>query len=186
MIEFMQLPFEEKVLEPFISEETIKFHYAKHHKGYVDKVNELINGTDFADMGLEDIILKTYEIPEFRVLYNNAGQVYNHNLYWSSMGIGAKFDDNMKSRIEQDFGCKENLHKKLVEETMKVFGSGWVYLVENAEGKLEVFANPNGETPLVKGYKPILTIDVWEHAYYIDYQNRRKDYAEGMITLLQL
>ena len=186
MIEFMNLPFKENELEPFISEETIKFHYSKHHRAYVEKVNELIRGTEFDDMTLEDIILKTFEKPEFRVLYNNAGQVYNHNLYWQSMGVGAKFDDKMNERIVEDFGCKENLHKKLVEETMKVFGSGWTFLVENKEGKLEVITMPNGETPLVKGFKPILTIDVWEHAYYIDYQNRRKDYAEGMITLLQL
>ena len=186
MIEFMDLPFKENELEPFISEETIKFHYEKHHRAYVEKVNELIRGSEFDNMTLEDIILKTYEKPEFKVLYNNAGQVFNHNLYWNSMGIGAKFDDNMRARIVEDFGCKENLHKKLVEETMKVFGSGWTYLVENRDGKLEVITLPNGETPLVKGYKPILTIDVWEHAYYIDYQNRRKDYAEGMITLLQL
>jgi Fe-Mn family superoxide dismutase len=186
MIEFMNLPFKENELEPFISEETIKFHYGKHHRAYVEKVNELIRGTEFDDMTLEDIILKTYEKPEFKVLYNNAGQVFNHNLYWNSMGIGAKLDDNMRARIVEDFGCKENLHKRLVEETMKVFGSGWTYLVENRDGKFEVITLPNGETPLVKGYKPILTIDVWEHAYYIDYQNRRKDYAEGMITLLQL
>jgi Fe-Mn family superoxide dismutase len=186
MIEFMNLPFKENELEPFISEETIKFHYGKHHRAYVEKVNELIRGTEFDDMTLEDIILKTYEKPEFKVLYNNAGQVFNHNLYWNSMGIGAKFDDNMRARIVEDFGCKENLHKRLVEETMKVFGSGWTYLVENSDGKFEVITLPNGETPLVKEYKPILTIDVCEHAYYIDYQNRRKDYAVGMITWLQL
>ena len=158
MIELMKLPFKESALAPYVSEETVQFHYGKHHKAYVDKVNELISGTEFQDTPLEEIIERTFDKPEYQVLYNNAGQVFNHNVYWNSIGIGEKFDADMQERIAERF--------------------------ETRGGKLDVLTTRNGDTPLVLGFKPILNLDVWEHAYYLDYQNRRKDYVEAFVKNL--
>ena len=182
MIEFMNLGFKETDLEPVISKQTIDFHYKKHHKAYVDKTNELIFGTDFQNMGLEDIIEATFNDAEHVVLYNNAGQVFNHNMYWKSVGIGEKFDTNMRQEIIDTFGSLEDFREKLVNEGVKVFGSGWIWLVRNKQNKLEIIATKNGDTPLVLGAKPIFNIDVWEHAYYLDHQNLRKKYLEEFVV----
>lgn len=184
MFELMKLPFKENALAPFVSENTVQFHYGKHHKAYVDKVNELIAGTDFQDMALEEIIECTFDKPEYQTLYNNAGQVFNHNIYWHSIGIGERLDEAMQNKIAEHFGAREALREKLADEAVKFFGSGWVWLAEASGGKLAVLTTRNGDTPLVLGYKPILNIDVWEHAYYLDYQNRRKDYVEAFIENL--
>ncbi len=178
MFKLMELPFKEDALEPYISAETISYHYGKHHKGYVDKTNELIAGTEFQDLTLEEVIEQTHNYPDRQALYNNAGQVYNHNVYWQSIGIGERLNDDMKKKIESDLGGTDALKKELADKAMAVFGSGWVWLAEGKGGKLEVLTTKNGDTPLVLGYKPIFNMDVWEHAYYLDYQNRRKDYAE--------
>lgn len=182
MFKLMELPFKENALEPYISAETIDYHYGKHHKAYVDKANELMAGTEFQDLTLEEVIEQTYNHPEWQALYNNAGQVYNHNVYWQSVGIGGRLNDEVKKKIEEQFGGMEALKTELVEKAVSVFGSGWAWLVEDKEGRLEVMITRNGETPLVLGYKPILNIDVWEHAYYLDYQNQRKDYAEAFVA----
>ena len=174
MIEFISLGFKKNELEPIISEKTIEFHYGKHHKAYVDKVNELILGTCFQDMSLEEIIETTYNDVENVVLYNNAGQVYNHNVYWNSVWIGEKIDEKMYQEIVNTFGGFDEFRNKLIDEGVKVFGSGWVWLVRDLHGKLEIMVTKNGETPLVVRKKPIFNIDVWEHAYYLDYQNLRK------------
>ena len=184
MLKFMELPFEKNALEPYVSEKTIEFHYGKHHKAYVDKVNELIIGTEFENLSLEDIIKKTHNDDKNIVLYNNAGQVYNHNVYWNSFGIGKRFDEKIKDKIAENFESIEILKQKLVEESIKLFGSGWVWLVKNEDGNLEILSTKNGDTPLVLGYEPIFTIDVWEHAYYLDYQNLRKSYAEALVNHL--
>lgn len=184
MIDFMNLEFKQNELEPFISKKTVEFHYGKHHKAYVDKTNELIVGTEFQNMSLEEIIEATYNDADNVVLYNNAGQVYNHNIYWQSIGIGDKFDEKMRQEIIDIFGSIEKLREKLVEDGVKVFGSGWVWLVRNKQGKLEVLTTKNGDTPLVLGAKPIFNIDVWEHAYYLDYQNLRKKYLEEFVLNL--
>ena len=184
MIDFMNLGFKQSELEPVISRKTIEFHYGKHHKAYVDKTNELIVGTAFSNMSLEEIIEATYDDVENKVLYNNAGQVYNHNVYWESIGIGEKFDANMRQEIIDTFGSLEKFREKLVDEGVKVFGSGWVWFVRNKQGKLEISTTKNGDTPLVLGAKPIFNIDVWEHAYYLDYQNLRKKYLEEFVLNL--
>ena len=181
MIEFMNLGFGDDDLEPVISKKTIDFHYKKHHKAYVDKTNELILGTDFQNMSLEEIIEATFNDAEHVVLYNNAGQVYNHNVYWNSVKIGEKFDADMRQEIVDVFGSIEDFREKLVNEGVKVFGSGWVWFVRNKQGKLEIMTTKNGDTPLVLGAKPIFNIDVWEHAYYLDYQNLRKKYLEEFV-----
>ncbi len=184
MIDFMNLEFKPSELEPVISKKTVEFHYGKHHKAYVDKTNELIMGTDFQDMSLEEIIEATYGGVENVVLYNNAGQVYNHNVYWQSIGIGEKFDASMRQEIIDTFESLENFREKLVDAGVKVFGSGWVWLVRNKQEKLEILTTRNGDTPLVLGVKPIFNIDVWEHAYYLDYQNLRKKYLEEFVLNL--
>lgn len=184
MFELMKLPFKENALVPVISENTVQFHYGKHHQAYVDKVNELIAGTEFQDMALEEIIERTFDKPEYQVLYNNAGQVFNHNVYWNSIGIGDRLDNSVKDKIAEVFETRDALREKLVDEAVKFFGSGWIWLVEGSGGKLSVLATRNGDTPLVLGYKPIFNMDVWEHAYYLDYQNRKKDYAEAFVRQL--
>ena len=175
MIELMKLPFKESALAPYVSEETVQFHYGKHHKAYVDKVNELISGTEFQDTPLEEIIERTFDKPEYQVLYNNAGQVFNHNVYWNSIGIGEKFDADMQERIAERFETRDALREKLADEAVKLFGSGWVWLAENGSGELVVVGEQNAGNPMCRGLKPLLAIDVWEHAYYIDYRNRRAD-----------
>lgn len=184
MIELMKLPFKESALAPYVSEETVQFHYGKHHKAYVDKVNELISGTEFQDTPLEEIIERTFDKPEYQVLYNNAGQVFNHNVYWNSIGIGEKFDADMQERIAERFETRDALRKSWQMRRLSFSGSGWVWLAEGKGGKLDVLTTRNGDTPLVLGFKPILNLDVWEHAYYLDYQNRRKDYVEAFVKNL--
>ena len=180
----MDLDFKENDLEPVISKQTIEFHYGKHHKAYVDKVNELIKGTEFSNMDLEDIIEASFGNESLIALYNNAGQVYNHNVYWETMGIGEKLGDEFRKEIADTFGSVEEFKNKLIDEGMKVFGSGWVWLVRDENGSLKILTTRNGDTPLVLGYDSIFNIDVWEHAYYLDYQNLRKKYLEGVVNIL--
>ena len=182
MIEFMNLDFKENALEPIISKRTIEFHYGKHHKAYVDKTNELIKGTEFQDMSLEDIIEASFGKPELMVLYNNAGQVYNHNIYWKSVGGKNIINEEMSKEIIEKFGSIKEFGNKFIEEGMKVFGSGWVWLVRNKKKELEILTTKNGDTPIVLDMEVIFNIDVWEHAYYLDYQNLRKKYLEEVIA----
>lgn len=182
MIELMELPFAKNALKPFISAKTIEFHYTRHHKAYADKTNELISGTDFQNMPLEEIIRQTYNIPENQTLYNNASQVYNHNIYWNSVHIGKKLDFQTKTQIISSFGSPEALKEKLTDEALKIFGSGWVWLVKDKQNRYDIISTQNGDTPLVLDYTPIFNIDIWEHAYYLDYQNRRKEYTEKFIS----
>jgi len=182
MIEFMDLDFKENALEPIISKRTIEFHYGKHHKAYVDKTNELIKGTEFQDMSLEDIIEASFGKPELMVLYNNAGQVYNHNIYWKSVGGKNIINEELSKEIIEKFGSIKEFGNKFIEEGMKVFGSGWVWLVRNKKKELEILTTKNGDTPIVLGMEVIFNIDVWEHAYYLDYQNLRKKYLEEVIA----
>ena len=182
MTELMKLAFEKDASEPYISAQTIDYHYGKHHKAYVDKVNELIAGTEFETMSLEEIIKATDGNADLATLYNNAGQVFNHNIYWQSFYIGDRLGNEVRERIEEDFGGFENLRQILVKKALSVFGSGWVWVVKNAKGRFEVMMTKNGDTPLGLGVEPLFNIDVWEHAYYLDYQNRRKDYVEKFIS----
>lgn len=182
MIELAELDFAMSGWEPAVSAKTIEFHYGKHHKAYVDKVNELIAGTEFQDMALEEIIERTYGESERQVLYNNAGQVYNHNVYWQSFNVGERLTAAERAKISDNFGTFDALKEKLIDEAVKLFGSGWVWLVRDKRGDYEVLATKNGDTPLVLGYEAIFNIDVWEHAYYLDYQNLRKKYAEEFIA----
>ncbi len=180
-----ELPYKEGDLEPYISRQTIGFHYGKHHKAYVDKMIELARGTEFSDMHLAEIVRKTAKMPDKVGLFNNAAQVWNHNFYWKCLtpGGGGKPQGEMARRIEQSFGSYENFKKELTNAALGQFGSGWAWLVADDKG-LKVVKTSNADTPIVQGQTPLLTIDVWEHAYYLDYQNRRADYVNAVIDHL--
>ena len=182
MIELLKLPFEENKLEPVLSLNTVKLHYGKHHRAYVDKVNELIIATKFQDMDLEEIILKTAGVSEHQVLYNNAGQVYNHNIYWQSVDVWDRLNEAVKTEIMLKFGSLDDLRGKLADAAISVFGSGWVWLVKDEKGDFLIITTKNGDTPLPNKQQPVFNIDVWEHAYYLDYQNMRKKYVEKFIS----
>ena len=177
------LPWDEKALEPVISANTISFHYHKHHKTYVDTLNKLVEGSRFAGMKLEEIVRATAGGKDAREkqIFNNAGQVWNHDFYWRSLTpskteAGGKLD----SAITAAFGSKDVLIQQLAEAGKTQFGSGWAWLVSK-DGKLAIEKTPNAETPMAKGVNCLLTVDVWEHAYYLDYQNARPKYLEAVL-----
>jgi Fe-Mn family superoxide dismutase len=179
------LPWADDALEPFISKNTIGFHYGKHHKTYVDKLNELIAGTPEADMPLEDIVRRTIGDPKKLEVLHNAQQTWNHTFYWNSMRPkgGEKPPRAIAEKIVNSFGDFDAFKKRFAEAAVGQFGSGWAWLIAEG-GKLKVIATPDGEDPLPTGAMPLLTLDVWEHAYYLDYQNRRKDYVVAVIDNL--
>jgi len=179
------LPYAENALEPVITARTIGFHYGKHHKAYVDNLNKLIAGTEYADLSLEKIITGTAGRPEKTAIFNNAAQIWNHTFYWNSMKPkgGGEPPAALKQRIEASFGSVDACKKELADAAVSQFGSGWAWLVVDG-GKLKVVKTTNADTPLTTGVKPLLTIDVWEHAYYLDYQNRRADYVSAVLDKL--
>lgn len=179
-IELPSLPYAADALAPHISKETIDFHYGKHHQTYVTKLGELIAGKPEANMTLEEIV-KSSEGPVF----NNAAQVWNHTFYWKSMtpNGGGKPSGAVAAEIDASFGSYDSFRKQFVEAALTQFGSGWAWLVKEG-GKLRVVKTPNAETPLTTSAKPIVTIDVWEHAYYIDYRNLRPKYADTFLDRL--
>jgi Fe-Mn family superoxide dismutase len=176
------LPFAETALEPVITTKTLVFHYGKHHRGYVDNLNKLISGTDYSEMKLEEIIAGTAGRPERATIFNNAAQVWNHTFYWNSLSSsgGGEPPVELKKRIEDSFGNLDAFKKEFAGAAVAQFGSGWAWLVLDG-GKLKVVKTANADNPLTAGLKPLLTIDVWEHAYYLDYQNRRADYAAAVL-----
>lgn len=182
-----ELPYEKKALAPYISEQTLSFHYDKHHATYVNNLNNLIEGTDLEHLSLEEIILHTSENPSQQAIFNNAAQVWNHTFFWQSLTPEKDNtfldDSNLKDMIIRDFGSEENLKKALKEAGLSQFGSGWVWLIEDG-GKLQVIKTSNAFTPLTTKAKALLTIDVWEHAYYLDYQNKRGDYLDAVLNNL--
>ncbi|HMK43534.1 MAG TPA: Fe-Mn family superoxide dismutase [Dissulfurispiraceae bacterium] len=179
------LPYAESALAPVISANTISFHYGKHHKAYVDNLNKLIVGTEFADMTLEQVVMGSAGKPDKAAIFNNAAQVWNHTFYWRSLSPkgGGEPPVALKNKIEADFGSVDACKKELATAAVTQFGSGWAWLVLDG-GKLKVVKTANAELPLTKGMKPLLTIDVWEHAYYLDYQNRRPDYVNAVLDKL--
>lgn len=172
------LPYEKTALEPYISAETLSFHYGKHHAGYVNKLNKAIDGTSYEGMTLETIIRESHKQLDTAV-FNNAAQVLNHTQYWESMTPGStdKPGGELANAIERDFGSFDTLVERMKADAASLFGSGWVWLVSN-EGTLSIEKTPNAETPMVLGADILLTIDVWEHAYYLDYQNDRPKYID--------
>ena len=179
------LPYAENALEPVISANTLSFHYGKHHKAYVDNLNKLAAGTEYESMPLEQVIRATAGKPDKSGVFNNAAQVWNHTFYWSCMrpGGGGKPGGRLAQMIDNDLGGYDNFRKEFATACTTQFGSGWGWLVSDG-GKLRIVKTPNAELPWTKGATALLTIDVWEHAYYLDYQNRRPDYANAVIDKL--
>ena len=179
------LPYAEDALEPVLSARLIGFHYGKHHKGYVDNLNKMIAGTELAELTLEQLIRESAGKIEKTAIFNNASQVWNHTFFWRSLTPkgGGEPPTALKRKIEADFGTLEACKKELAAAAAAQFGSGWVWLVRDGS-VLKVLKTSNANAPLAKDVKPLLTIDVWEHAYYLDYQNRRADYVAAVLDKL--
>jgi Fe-Mn family superoxide dismutase len=179
------LPYAENALEPVITAKTLSFHYGKHHQAYVDNLNRLITGTDYSDLSLEEIIKGTAGRSERAAICNNAAQIWNHSFYWNSLSPkgGGEPPATLKQKIDASFGSVDAFKKELATAALSQFGSGWAWLVLE-DGKLKVVKTANAENPLSTNQKPLLTIDVWEHAYYLDYQNRRPDYVNTLLDKL--
>jgi len=184
-IDLPDLPFSYNALEPHISATTLKFHHDKHHRAYVDKTNALVKDTPHANRPLEKIILAAARDPAQRVLFNNAAQAWNHAFYWQCMkpGGGGAPGGEAAERIAADFGGYEHFAESFTSAATGQFGSGWAWLVLD-DDRLRVVATPNAEVPLTRGETPLLVVDVWEHAYYLDYQNRRPDYVSTFLRKL--
>lgn len=184
-IELPVLPYEASALEPFISANTLGFHHGKHHQTYVTNTNNLIKGTDLEDASLEKIVLSAANNAEKVGLFNNAAQVWNHTFYWKSMkkGGGGAPTGAIAKKIEEDFGSYEAFAEAFKNAGLTQFGSGWAWLVLK-DGKLQIMKTANGDTPMAHGFIAILTVDVWEHAYYLDYQNKRADYLDVFLKNL--
>jgi superoxide dismutase, Fe-Mn family len=179
------LPYKANALEPVISASTISFHYGKHHKGYVDNLNKLIAGTEFANMPLEKIIAATSGKPDRVAIFNNAAQAWNHNFYWQSLrpGGGGEPPIALMRMIKSSFGSLNACRNELANAATSQFGSGWAWLVQDGNA-VKVVKTGNADIPMTRTMKPLVTIDVWEHAYYLDYQNRRADYVNAVISKL--
>ncbi|WP_051320714.1 superoxide dismutase [Cupriavidus sp. amp6] len=179
------LPYPENALEPIISARTLEFHYGKHHRGYVDNLNKLIAGTEYADMPLERIVAATAGRADKVAIFNNAAQTWNHTFYFRSLraGGGGQPPAALRQRIEASFGSMDACKRELAAAATGQFGSGWAWLVLDGD-KLRAVRTPNADVPSTAGMKPLLTIDVWEHAYYLDYQNRRSDYVNAVLDKL--
>jgi Fe-Mn family superoxide dismutase len=178
-----KLPWNEDALDPVISSRTIQLHHGKHHKAYVDKTNELVAGTPMADMPLEEVV-RAADKGKNQKLFNNAAQAWNHTFFWSCLSPNAgKPAGDVAKRLDADLGGLDTFRKDFAKAAIECFGSGWAWLVDRG-GKLEIVSTSNAGTPLTMGVTPLLTLDVWEHAYYVDYQNRRPDYVEAVIAKL--
>ncbi len=179
------LPYAQDALAPIITANTISFHYGKHHKGYVDNLNKLVAGTEFYGLPLEEVIIATAGKADKTAIFNNASQAWNHSFFWSSLtpGGGGEIPKVLAAKMEDSFGSVEVCKKALADAASTQFGSGWAWLVLDGE-ELKVVKTGNADSPLTQKMKPLLVIDVWEHAYYLDYQNRRVDYVNVVIDKL--
>ena len=184
-IELPPLPYAQNALDPVISANTLSFHYGKHHKTYVDNLNKLIVGTEFADMPLEKIVKATAGNVDKAPIFNNAAQVWNHNFYWKSLkpNGGGEPPKQLKDLIDASFGSVDKCKKDLSAAAVGQFGSGWAWLVQEGD-KLKIVKTGNAVNPLGTAQTPLITVDVWEHAYYLDYQNRRVDHVNAVLDKL--
>lgn len=183
--ELPALPFAPDALEPHISARTFEFHHGKHHAAYVNNLNNLVKDTELANHSLEDIIKATYKDSAKAGVFNNAAQVWNHTFFWNSLkpGGGGAPSGDLADKINADFGSFDKFKEEFKTAATTQFGSGWAWLVLD-NGTLKVTKTPNAEDPIAVGQKPLLTLDVWEHAYYLDYQNRRPDFVQTFLDHL--
>jgi superoxide dismutase, Fe-Mn family len=179
--ELPALPYPKNGLEPSISSETLEYHYAKHHAAYVTNINSLIKGTEFENLALEEIIKKSSG-----GIFNNAAQVWNHTFYWNCLkpGGGGQPPGEVSKAIKSAFGSFDNFKNEFTQKAVTLFGSGWAWLVKNKDGSIAIDQTTNAGTPMTEGKKAILTLDVWEHAYYIDYRNARPKYVEAFWNIV--
>ncbi|MBR7183461.1 MAG: tryptophan-rich sensory protein [Alistipes sp.] len=174
------LPYNSDALEPVMSKETIDYHYGKHLKGYVDNLNRLIAGTPYEGLRLEEVVKQSDG-----ALFNNAAQVLNHTLFFDALTADSgDIPSELKSAIERDFGSLEQFKSEFTAAATSLFGSGWVWLIEDKDGKLKIISTSNADCPMRKGLNPLLVLDVWEHAYYIDYRNRRGDFVKDWWSIV--
>ncbi len=180
------LPFDIKALEPYgMKAETFEYHYGKHHKTYVDNLNKLVEGKDLADKSLEEVIQISFKDPSLTGVFNNAAQVWNHTFFWDSLkpaGGGTPSGD-LAAKIDKDFGGFDKFKEEFSNAAATQFGSGWAWLIDDG-GTLKVIKTPNAENPLAHGKKALLTLDVWEHAYYIDFRNARPAFIKNFLDQL--
>ena len=185
MFSLISLPYAPNALEPVISQETVEFHYGKHLQTYVDNLNKLIAGTEYESMPLEEIVCKAQG-----GIFNNAGQILNHNLYFTQFTpVNELSNERMREleimkAIERDFGSFDAFKAEFEQKGVTLFGSGWVWLSADKDGKLVITQETNANNPIAKGLKPLLTMDVWEHAYYIDYRNRRAAHLQALWQII--
>ena len=183
MFSLISLPYAPNALEPVISQQTIEFHYGKHLQAYVDNLNKLVPGTEYEAMSLEDIVRRSQG-----AVFNNAGQILNHNLYFTQFSPLDAANHTPKGAIleaiNRDFGSFENFMQEFEQKGITLFGSGWVWLSADKDGKLVITQETNAGNPLTKGLKPLLTMDVWEHAYYLDFQNRRAAHLHALWQII--
>jgi len=184
MFNLKSLPYSDDSLEPYISKNTFGFHYGKHYQTYVNNLNKLIADTDLAESALEEIIKTTHGKPESSAIFNNAAQVWNHEFFWNSLSADNSSPSvELAALIQKHFVSMEKFKEDFIAAAVAQFGSGWVWLVSDGSA-LSILKTANAENPLALGLKPLLVIDVWEHAYYLDYQNRRLDYAKNIVDNL--
>jgi len=183
--ELPPLPYPEAALEPYYSAKTFSFHHAKHHKAYVDNLNKLIAGTELEGKSLEEIIVAVAKDPARAGVFNNAAQVWNHTFFWNCMtpGGGGRPTGKLAQLIDETFGSYEKFAEQFKAAAVGRFGSGWGWLVLD-NGALKIVSTPNAENPMIQNQIPLLTVDVWEHAYYLDYQNRRPDFVQAFLDNL--
>jgi Fe-Mn family superoxide dismutase len=180
-----KLPYAENALEPLISAKTISFHYGKHHAAYVSKLNELVAGTPYEGLLLEDVVKRSAGNEKDKAIFNNADQAWNHDFYWRSMAPnGGEPAGKIKQALAGSFGGLKEFKEAFAKAAVAQFGSGWAWLVKAKDGKLKIATTSNADSPIAHGESPLLTIDVWEHAYYLDYQNRRPDYVAAWVDKL--
>ncbi len=179
-LELPPLPYERDALEPYMSKETLDFHYAKHHQTYVDKANGMLEGSADADKSLEELVKTTSG-----GLFNQVAQVWNHTFFWNCLTPGgSQPSERLQGELSAAFGSVEDFKKKFTDTAIGTFGSGWAWLVKTADGKLDVVSTSNAGNPMTDGHTPLLTCDVWEHAYYIDYRNARPKFLEAFWSLV--
>jgi Fe-Mn family superoxide dismutase len=183
--ELPSLPYADTALEPIYSAKTFSFHHGKHHKAYVDNLNKLVAGGPLAGKTLEEIIQLAADDPSKAGIFNNAAQIWNHTFFWHSMkpGGGGQPTGALAEKITAAFGSYEKFAEQFKAAAVGRFGSGWAWLVADGE-TLKIVTTPNAETPITKGLRPLITVDVWEHAYYLDYQNRRPDFVQAFLDRL--